>query len=215
MENSSRAHGMRRSLTTAVVALAATVSLTACAPDQLGAAAIVDGTVISADTLQSSARDYLAIVPNGDRTQVQQRILEEMIFSRIITKAASKNDVHVSTGAVAKQLEVFFKQTKDRRGVVSALGAEQPPVVVPPGYVDRWLRDQLLYHKMVVKLAGGGDATTAEASARGSSALSAAAKSMKIEVNPRYGTWNPNSGSIDALVSGGLAITAKQLNAKK
>jgi hypothetical protein len=38
---------------------------------------------------------------------------------------------------------------------------------------------------------------------------------MKIEVNPRYGTWNPRSGSIDALVSGGLANTAKQLNAKK
>jgi hypothetical protein len=198
-----------------VVALVAAGSLSACGPDQLGAAAIIDGTTISADTLQSSARAYLAIVPNGDRAQVQQHILEEMIFSRIIAKAATKNDVHVSTGAVQKQLEVFFKQTKDRRGVVSALGAEQPPVIVPPGYVDRWLRDQLLYHKLVVKLANGGDATTAEASARGSGALSSAAKSMKIEVNPRYGTWNPKTGSIDALVSGGLANTAKQLNAKK
>jgi hypothetical protein len=81
--------------------------------------------------------------------------------------------------------------------------------------VDQWLRDQLLYHKLVVKLAGGGDATTVEASARGSKALSSAADSMKIEVNPRYGTWNPKTGSINALVSGGLANTAKQLNAKK
>jgi hypothetical protein len=81
--------------------------------------------------------------------------------------------------------------------------------------VDQWLRDQLLYHKLVVKLAGGGDSTTAQASARGSNALSSAAKSMKIEVNPRYGTWNPKTGSINALVSGGLANTAKQLNPKK
>ena len=215
MDNSSRSLGVRRSLATAVVALLATVSLAACAPDQLGSAAVIDGTTISADSLQSSARAYLAIVPNGDRAQVQQHILEEMIYSKIIAKAAKKNDVHVSIGAVQKQLEVFFKQTKDRRGVVSALGGQQPPVIVPPGYVDQWLRDQLLYHKLVVKLAGGGDATTVEASARGSKALSSAAESMKIEVNPRYGTWNPKTGSINALVSGGLANTAKQLNAKK
>ena len=218
MENSSRPPGVRRvrrSLATAAVALLATVSLAACGPDQLGSAAVIDGTTISADTLQSSARAYLAIVPNGDRAQVQQHILEEMIYSRIIANAAKKNDVHVSTGAVAKQLEVFFKQTKDRRGVVAALGGQQPPVIVPPGYVDQWVRDQLLYHKLVVKLAGGGDSTTAQASARGSNALASAAKSMKIEVNPRYGAWNPKTGSINALVSGGLANTAKQLNAKK
>jgi hypothetical protein len=206
---------VRRSLATVVAALLAAVSLAACGPDQLGSAAVIDGTTISADTLQSSARAYLAIVPNGDRAQVQQHILEEMIYSRIIANAAKKSDVHVSAGAVAKQLEVFFKQTKNRRGVVAALGGQQPPVIVPPGYVDQWLRDQLLYHKLVVKLAGGGDSTTVEASARGSQALSSAAKSMKIEVNPRYGTWNPKTGSINALVSGGLANTAKQLNAKK
>jgi hypothetical protein len=218
MENSSRplrVRRVRRSLATVVAALLAAVSLAACGPDQLGSAAVIDGTTISADTLQSSARAYLAIVPNGDRAQVQQHILEEMIYSRIIASAAKKSDVHVSAGAVAKQLEVFFKQTKNRRGVVAALGGQQPPVIVPPGYVDQWLRDQLLYHKLVVKLAGGGDSTTVEASARGSQALSSAAKSMKIEVNPRYGTWNPKTGSINALVSGGLANTAKQLNAKK
>jgi hypothetical protein len=214
MENSSRSRGLRRSLATAVVALLATLSLAACGPDQLGSAAVIDGTTISADTLQSYARAYLAIVPNGDRAQVQQHILEEMIYSRIIAKAAKKNDVHVSTGAVARQLEVFFKQTKDRRGVVAALGGQQPPVIVPPGYLDQWLRDQLLYHKLVVKLSGG-DSTTVEASARGSNALSSAAKSMKIEINPRYGSWNPKTGSINALVSGGLANTAKQLNAKR
>ena len=137
MENSSRSRGLRGSVSTAMVALLATVSLAACAPDQLGSAAVIDGTTISADTLQSSARAYLAIVPNGDRAQVQQHILEEMIYSRIIAKAAKRNDVHVSIGAVAKQLEVFFKQTKDRRGVVAALGGQQPPVIVPPGYVLR------------------------------------------------------------------------------
>ncbi len=215
MENSSRARGLRRSLATVVAAALATVSLAACSPDEVGAAAVVDGTTISADTLQKSARAYTAIVPNADRATLQQHILEEMIFSTIIKKAADANDVHVSQGAVAKQLAVFYEQTKNRRGLVAALAAEQTPVIVPPDYVEPWLRDQLLYHKLVVKLAGGGDATTAEASARGSNALSAAAKSMDVDVNPRYGTWNPKSGSINPLVSGGLAVTAAALNANK
>lgn len=166
MENSRRARGLRRSLATGVAALLASLSLAACSPDQVGAAAVVDGTRISVDRLQSSARAYLAVVPNGDPAEVQQHILEEMIFSTIIAKAARANDVHVSDGAVAKQLAVFYKQTKDRRGLVAALAAQQPSVIVPPDYVNAWLRDQLLYHKLVVKLANGGDAATAEASAR-------------------------------------------------
>jgi hypothetical protein len=214
MEKPSGARAGRRSLAAAVVALLATVSLTACSPDQLGAAAIVDGNAISTETLQSSARAYLAIVPTADKPQLQQRILERMILSRIIAKAARENDVHVSTGAVAAQRDKFYATTKNRRGLVAALASQQSPIIIPPDYIDQWVRDQLLVHKIVVKLAGSDDPATDEATARGSSTLSATAKAMKIEVNPRYGTWNPNRG-IEAQVSGGLAKTAAQLNSQK
>ena len=214
MESSSRVRGVRRSLVVAVVALLAAVSLTACSPDQLGAAAIVDGNVISTDTLQSSARAYLAIVPNGDRTQVQQRILERMILSRVIAKVARENHVNVSIGTVAKQRDQLLQTTKNRKGLVSALAQQQTAVIVPPGYIDQWVRDQLLFQKVVRKLAGSEDPASAAASARGTNALAATAKTMKIEINPRYGTWNPNRG-VEALVSGGLAKTAAQLNAQK
>ena len=212
MQSLSHARGVRRSLVVAVAALFATVSLTACSPDQLGAAAIVDGTVISTKTLQSSTRAYLAIVPNGDRTQVQQRILERMILSRVIAKVARENHVNVSIGTVAKQRDQLFQTTKNRRGLVAALAQQQTAVIVPPGYVDQWIRDQLLFRKIVTKLAGGADPTSAAASTRGTNALAATGKTMKIEINPRYGTWNPNRG-VEALVSGGLAKTAAQLNA--
>jgi hypothetical protein len=214
MEISSGARAGRRSVAAAVVALLATVSLTACSPDQLGAAAIVDGNVISTDSLQSSARAYIAIVPNGDATQLQQRVLERMILSRVIAKAARENDVRVSTGTVAAQRDKFYATTRNRSGLVKALASQQPPIIIPPGYIDQWVRDQLLVHKIVVKLAGGEDPSSATATARGSSTLSATAKAMKIEINPRYGTWNPNRG-IEAQVSGGLAKTAAQLNSQK
>jgi hypothetical protein len=210
----SNRRSARRALATAAVALLATVSLTACNPDQPGAAAIVDGDVISTSSLQSAARSYLAIVPNADQTQVQRQILERMILSRVIAKTAREKDVRVSTGTVASQLDKFYATTKNRRGLVTALAGQQTPIVVPPDYVDQWVRDQLLVHKIVVKLAGGDDPNSGAASARGSSTLSSTAKTMDIEINPRYGKWNPNRG-IEAQVSGGLAQTAAQLNAQK
>jgi hypothetical protein len=203
-----------RGLAVAAVALLATVSLTACNPDQPGAAAIVDGDVISTSSLQSAARSYLAVVPNADPAQLQQQILERMILSRVIAKTAREKDVRVSTGTVAAQLDKFYATTKNRRGLVTALAGQQTPIVVPPDFVDQWVRDQLLVHKLVVKLAGSDDPNGAAASARGSSTLSETAKTMKIEINPRYGTWNPNRG-IEAQVSGGLARTPAQLNAQK
>jgi hypothetical protein len=204
----------RRSVTAALVALLAAVSLTACSPDELGAAAIVDGSVISTDTLQTSTRAYLAIVPNGDKSQLQQRILERMVLSRVIAKAARENDVRVSVGAVAAQRDKFYQTTKNRRGLVTALATQQSPIIIAPDFVDQWVRDQLLVRKIVVKLAGSDDPTSDAASARGSATLSATAKTMKIEINPRYGTWDPNRG-IQAQVSGGLAKTSAQLNAQK
>jgi hypothetical protein len=214
MQSSSRGRAVRRSLTVAVAALLAIVSLTACTPEQLGAAAIVDGNVISTDTLQSSARAYLAIVPNADRTQVQQRILERMILSRVIAKVARENHVDVGAGTVAKQRDQLFATTKNRRGLVSALAQQQTAVIVPPGYIDQWVRDQLLFQQIVKKLAGSDDPTSAAASTRATNALAAAGKSMKIEINPRYGTWNSNRG-VESLLSGGLARTAAELNAAK
>jgi hypothetical protein len=214
MEISSGVGGLRRRLSVAVVALLASVSLAACSPDQLGAAAIVDGSVISTDSLQTSASDYLAIVPNADRTQVQQRILERMILSRVIADVARDNQVSVSTGTVAKQRDQLFRSTKNRRGLVAALAQQQTAVIVPPGYIDQWVRDQLLFQKVVRKLAGSDDPTSAAASTRATSALAAAGKTMKIEINPRYGTWDPNRG-VQALLSGGLARTAAQLTAQK
>jgi hypothetical protein len=204
----------RRRVAAAVVALLAAVSLAACSPDELGAAAIVDGNVISTDTLQTSAREYLAIVPNGDKSQLQQRILERMVLSRVIAKAARDNDVRVSTGTVAAQRDKFYETTKNRRGLVAALASQQSPIIIPPDYVNQWVRDQLLVRKIVTKLAGTDDPSSDAANARGSATLSATAKTMKIEINPRYGTWDPNRG-VQAQLSGGLAKTPAQLNAQK
>jgi hypothetical protein len=206
----TRSRRARRTLAAAAVALLATVSLSACNQKELGAAAIIDGHVITTDELQSATRGYLAVVPDGDKSEAQVRILERMVLSRIIDKAAAKEDVTVSTGAVAKQRDQILASTKGRKGLVQALSQQQSPTVLPPSLIDNWVRDQLLYSRIVTKLAGPGDPASQVATDKGSASLIAAGKSMDITVNPRYGTWNPEKGVVGQ-ISGGLSKTAAEL----
>lgn len=203
-----------RSLAVAVLALLATMSLAACNQDELGAAAIVDGHVITTDELQEATRGYLEAVPDAPDKDEQLRVLERMILSRIIDKAAVNEDVRVGTGAVVEQRDRILASTKGRKGLVKALAQQQNPTVLPPSLIDRWVRDQVVYGRIVTKLAGAGDPSSQEAQAKGSQALIAASKSMDITVNPRYGTWDPEKG-VEAQISGGLSKTAAQLDAQK
>lgn len=215
MTNPTEPGPLRRAGWVGRVVLAALLSaavLSACNPDQLGAAAIVDGTVVSTSDLQADTRAYLALVPDGDKSQVQQRILERIVISRVIRNLARRQGLHVSTGTVADQRDEILASTKGRTALVRQLAAQQTPTVLPPSLIDLWVHDQLLYRKILTKL-GGGDPTSNTAAARGTKALVAESQRMKIEINPRYGTWNPRRG-IEAQLSGGLAKTSAQLAAR-
>lgn len=217
MTTPTRSPGARRvarGLVAALVALLAAASLTSCRSDELGAAAIIDGKVITTDQLQAATQSYLATVPAADKKQAQLRILEQMVLSRVVATAARKQNVGVTKGTVANQRQRIFSSTKGRKGLVRALATQQNPVVLPPSLVDAWVRDQLLFRKILTKLAKGGNPQSPEAAQSGSKALIAAGKSMDIRINPRYGTWNPNRG-VQAQVSGGLSKTVNELTAKK
>ncbi|MDQ1627745.1 MAG: hypothetical protein QOI54_1489 [Actinomycetota bacterium] len=212
MNTSSR---LRRTLVSVVVALLATGTLAACNADQLGAAAIVDGRTITTAQLQSATRSYLATVRTADSSKVQLRILERMVLSRVIDTAARNEGVGVRAGTVARERDRVLKSVGgSRKDLVRALAQQQTPTVLPPSQVDRWVRDRLLYNKIVAKLAGGGDPASAESAARATNELVKASRSMKITINPRYGRWDPARG-IESQISGGLSKTAAQLTSQK
>ena len=194
------------------LALAVTAGLAGCSEERLGSAAVIDGTSISTDELQQATQGYLKVVPGADAGEAQRRILERMILSRVIDEAARKQGVHASAGAVAKQRDDVLASTGGRKGLVEQLANQQQPVVLAPSYIDRWFKDRVLYTRLARSYADGGDPTSGENLTRTSAALLAAGRSMDIEVNPRYGTWNPRRG-VSPLVSGGLSQTAAQLNA--
>jgi hypothetical protein len=208
MNTSSR---LRRTLVPALVALLAGAVLTACNPDQIGSAAIVDGKPISSDTLQAATRDYLAAAGNAGAKNAQQRILQQMILARVVERAAKDQGVGVRTGAVVRQRNAVMKSVGGGRpGLVRAL-EQQTQTTVAPSQIDSWVRYRLRINRILAKIDPGGDPTSQVAADKLRIVLTKTSNEMDIQMNPRYGTWSPTRG-VQPLISGGLSQTAAQLS---
>lgn len=203
----SRSH-VGGGLAVAAAALVAVTSLTSCRADQVGTAAIVDGNSISVDDLHDATSDYLEAVPSGNAGDAQQAILQQMIVSTLIEKAAETVGVTVSAGEVAAQRDQILDSVREpaaaatvsARAYLSRQIAEgQSGAVVPPDHLEQFIRDQLLASKL-----GENDPAAAN------DAITAAAADTDVEVNPRYGRWDPQQG-LAPLVSGGLSNTVEEL----
>jgi hypothetical protein len=193
----------------AAAGLLAVTSLSSCRADQVGTAAIVDGQSISVDELQDQTASYLEAVPSGNAGDAQHAILLQMIVSAVIEKAAESTGVTVSAGEVAAQRDQALDSVREPAAAakVSArtylsrqLAESQTAAVVPPDQLDQFIRDQLLANKL-------GESDPAAAN----EAITAAAEDADIEVNPRYGRWDPAQG-LAPLVSGGLSKTVEELS---
>ena len=154
---------LTRTASVLALALAVTAGLSGCSDDRLGSAAVIDGTAIGTDELQQATQGYLKLVPGAEAGEAQRRILERMILSRVIDKAAREQGVHASAGAVAKQRDDVLKSVGGRAGLVEQLANQQQPVVLAPSYIDRWFKDRVLYTRLARSYANGGDPTSAEA----------------------------------------------------
>lgn len=200
----------RRRLTAAAgLACAATLLLSGCSDARLGAAAVVDGNAIPVSELQDATNEYLEIIPGGNPKQAQVAILQSMIISEVLDEVAQDNGVRVPDGKIAAERDDLFESFGGRRGLVRTLAnSQQQPTILAPSGVERWVKDRLLFNAIAEEV-GGGPLNTADPESQQvlvevQDQLTKAGEDLDIEVNPRYGTWNPKRG-ITPLVSGGLA----------
>jgi hypothetical protein len=208
-----------RPATLLVAALLGVLGLTACDPSQVGAAAVIGGDRVDIGTLQDQTRSYLAQVPSAQSGDVQRALLQRIIVSRVIDDAAEDAGVRVPDSQVAEQRRSLYASLRQqarsqdlspRDFLVRQLASGQQPTVVAPGQVDRWIRDQLVVGQISQQAAQGLDPASPEAVGAANQVLIRAARRLDVEVNPRYGTWDPRSG-IAPLVSGGLSRPASEL----
>jgi hypothetical protein len=198
-----------RGLAVAAAALLAVTTLTSCRADQVGTAAIVDGHSISVDELQHQTTSYLKAVPSGNADDAQQAILQQMIVTAVIERAADSRGVSVTTGEVASQRDQALASVRAaaaeakvsaRAYLARQISQGQNASVVPPDQIEQFIRVQLLASKLQ-------EIDPAAAS----EAITKAAADTDIEVNPRYGRWDPQQG-LAPLISGGLSKTVAELN---
>jgi hypothetical protein len=210
---------LRRSLAALALAVAATTLLSSCRPDQGGAAALVGDDTISVDELQSATQDYLEVAPDSNAGDIQEGILQRMLISAVFASAAENLDVSVTDGQVAGQLDQLLSSVRTQaraaglspRGyLVTQLGQGQTQTVVAPSQLEDWVRDQMLLQGIVQAAGGDAEPGSEQANVAVNDALLEASRELDVEVNPRYGRWNPRNG-VEPLVGGGLSKTVGEL----
>ncbi|MFJ7592688.1 SurA N-terminal domain-containing protein [Streptomyces sp. NPDC097617] len=176
----------RTALSVSAALLVAAPLLSACSGQpRPGTAAVVGGERITTSAVQAQVNDVraaqnrsgqaaaalVASTPHLDRQKldaiIQSRIIDKMADTAGIT--ATDKDIEDERRAMAEeqggndQLEALFLQ----KGAMS------------PGQIDRSLRSQVLFNKLVAKYGGKVEGP-----------IQAAVKDLHIEVNPRYGAWD-------------------------
>ena len=201
---------VRRLVAAAVLAAGLGAALAGCSTDRLGSAAVVGGEPVSTEEVQRLARDYLEVVPGGDPRQVQLAVLQQTIVDRIFQEGSRDTGVRVRDGRVAARLGELIEQTGGRAELVQAISS-QTQQVVAPGQLEQWMRNRLLFERLAVELGDRPSGPpTEQALNRANRTLTRYANRLDIEVSPRYGSWNPDSG-ITPLVSGGLSRSEEEL----
>ncbi|MEU7134762.1 SurA N-terminal domain-containing protein [Streptomyces sp. NPDC046261] len=177
----------------AATVLAAAPLLTGCgsAPHP-GAAAVVGKERITVSQLQSQVADVREAQrssPEGEQllagsAQLGQDTLVRLIQYRIIEQAGRDNGVDVTR----RELQERRGQVERVLGGADAVEARFLAAGIAPGQIDRELSVGLVRSKLEDKL---GKARTGEVLMKTSDAL-------RVDVNPRYGTWDAKRGTARA-----------------
>ncbi|MCX2185098.1 SurA N-terminal domain-containing protein [Streptomyces sp. SKN60] len=181
------------SVSAAATLLAAAPLLTACGSDaHPGAAAVVGGQRIDVSSLQAQVADVRTAQqasPNAEQLiretgDLSRQKLHDMIFDRVARKVGEDNGVTVSRAEVQQARSDFVRQSGGEQQMATALLQQRG---VAPDQIDDVARRAVLMNKIASKL---GITNTPEGQKKLTEAFSKASKELKIDVNPRYGSWD-------------------------
>lgn len=188
----------RRTAIALSAALAAVPLLSACGGSpHPGAAAVVGGERITVTQLESRVNEVRAAqrAAAPDDAQYQQILartgtltrdtLHSMVLDRVLDRAAGNAGVH----ADAQEVERMRTSLEQQAGGAKALQtAWLQQYGVAPERLDDSLRTEVEARKLAAAL--GADMSTTDGKAAFWKAMSQASKELRIDLNPRYGTWD-------------------------
>ena len=185
---------LQRGVTAAVGVLVAATVLSACGSTaHPGTAAVVGSHRITTSAVQAQVaafRDAVAEQRKGpaqpEPAGLTRDTVRNLVISDLVEKAMHDHGLVVTDSEVAQARASDARQLGGETGLRQALLQEKGVV---PADIDDFYRRLL----GMSKLAGisGQDPNTEQGTAALRKTLADSARNLKVEINPRYGTWDP------------------------
>ena len=197
---------MKKVFIVAVAALA--VVLSGCA--QVGAAATVGGTRISQATVQGSVDAILAERAGSDTSQMQLATGETLnrsqlrfhLFGTLLREVGAELKITVTKAEIDTQRAAILQQVG---------GADQLPIaLVTAGIAAQDLDlyiEAITFSDKISNLIATSGVPEEQIGAEIQRLITAKAKELGVTVNPRYGTWDPETADVVAKDAAGSAVT--------
>ncbi|MFB8028176.1 SurA N-terminal domain-containing protein [Streptomyces sp. NPDC056465] len=184
----------RTALALSAATLVAAPLLTACGSEaHPGAAAVVGGDRIDVATVQAQAADVRDAQQAPGKSeelvkksgQLNRAKLHGLIFGRVLDRAAKDAGVSVSRKEIQQIRAAAAAQSGGDKGLRTVMLEQR---WVAPGQIEADLRQEVQLPKLAQAL--GADLQSPAGQQAVQEALTKASKSLHIDVNPRYGSWD-------------------------
>ena len=184
------------------------VVLTGCA--QVGAAATVGGVRISQATVQGSIDSILAERNGVDTTQMQLETGETLnrsqlrfhLFGTLLREVGAELKITVTKAEIDSQRAAILQQVG---------GADQLPIaLVAAGIAAQDLDlyiEAITFSDKISNLIAASGVPEEQVGIEIQRLITAKAKELGVTVNPRYGTWDPETADVVANDAAGSAVT--------
>jgi hypothetical protein len=200
---------VKKILTALVIATG--LLLTGCS--NVDAALSLGDTKVTTAELQANVDSLLAERAKVDTTQMQldsgETLLRNQLNFKLLiagfAEIASELDIQITSSEIAGRRAEIIEQVGGEELLPNALVSAS----IAPEDLDGYLRAILTTQKLGQALAQNGVAE-ADVQARIQELFVAKVNELKVKVSPRYGKWDPTTGTIIAAVAAGDAVTPSQ-----
>jgi len=191
----------------ALLGVISVLALSGCG--KVDSAATVGDITISQASAQSIIDEVLAERTKIDASQMQLQSgnalnraqLRFTIVTTLFDEIAKELKLEISSTEIEKAKSELVTQSGGQEALAKNLVAAE----IAPSNFDRYVRAIITSNKLKDALMASGVAD-AEVSGRITQLINAKAAELTVEVNPRYGTWDQDTGDIVATDAAGSAV---------
>ena len=191
----------------ALLGVISVLALSGCG--KVDSAATVGDITISQASAQSIIDEVLAERTKIDASQMQiqsgnalnRSQLRFTIVTTLFDEIAKELKLEISSTEIEKAKADLVAQSGGQEALAKNLVAAE----IAPSNFDNYVRAIITSNKLQEALKASG-VSDADVSARITQLINAKAAELKVEVNPRYGTWDQDTGDIVATDAAGSAV---------